>query len=185
MRIKIAGEMVLSDFEPEKVELVEDIRSNNSVCSPSLPRDPSFSSWYDEEGKVFLSDQKVSTEADDSACDSDFELPLVEKSDVKTRGLDSKHQRSRPATPMMHEGDVGGVSRSIIGHGKDKFKPLGIENDPKKETSSLDISSEDSRLITHKIPTVSKSDGSFSVGDIIKTLVLVLLWYAFSTFLTM
>ncbi|CAM8940797.1 unnamed protein product [Rhodiola kirilowii] len=177
--------MVLSDLKPQKVDCVEDSQNTTSGRYLGIPRDPSFSSWYDEEGKVCLSNQKGGGEADDSAGDSDFELPLVKQGEVDAGGLDSRHYKGQSTIPMMHSSDVAGVSRDVVGHRNGKLKPFDIENDPKMETSVSNIGSEESQFITHQKLIVSKSEGSFSVADVLKTLVLVLVWYAFSTFLTM
>uniref|UniRef100_A0A7N0RGV2 Sugar phosphate transporter domain-containing protein n=1 Tax=Kalanchoe fedtschenkoi TaxID=63787 RepID=A0A7N0RGV2_KALFE len=178
--------MMLSDSEIEKLEFViEDSENHRSIRSLSLPREPSFSCWYDEDGNVRISNQRGGGEADDSASDSDFELPLLKQGEAEIGDLDSRHFKSHSTKPIMSGNDVAAVSHRVTGHANDKFKPFDIENDPKMEARVSNIGSEESHFMAHQNPTVPKPHGSFSVADVIKTLVLVLVWYAFSTFLTM
>lgn len=75
------------------------------------------------------------------------------------------------------------VSISGEGDASEKYAPFDIEK-PAAERSFLDVGADDSACISnHKVS--SRNSESFSIGNVLKTLFFILVWYTFSTFLTL
>ncbi|KDP39798.1 hypothetical protein JCGZ_03934 [Jatropha curcas] len=199
--------MVESCFDNKKAEYTG--VSYNPSENQGLPihRDPSFSHWFDEDGKVHLEPQLENSDA--SAEDSDFELPLLHQDKRENGVVDTeKYQYKNKfqgrsvhlngSSTMDHEINIHALDREVNIHtidhetnihnrGKEKenLVPFDIENGSPGETRSS-ISSDDvaDSFGNHK-NLLLKSKSPVSAADVLKTLFFILVWYTFSTFLTL
>ncbi|XP_060190965.1 probable sugar phosphate/phosphate translocator At1g06470 [Lycium barbarum] len=149
--------MVESDLIIEKVE---------ESATDSFRRAPSFSGWCDDNDiahSAQLGNARTLTD------DFDFELPLVNQNSIGNGSVNVDTQDYNFKQRMKGGGDLGVAS---TGNGKDRYVPFDVENGP---TSN------------HTYPNASQtiSKNVVSVADVLKTLFLVLVWYTFSTFLTL
>ncbi|XP_059663288.1 probable sugar phosphate/phosphate translocator At1g06470 [Cornus florida] len=154
--------MVESNLDTEKVECTE-VDIQNGIHVLGFQRDPSFSGWCDENG-IIHPDHELKDEDADVEC-FDFELPLLQESDF-SKNMDGV---STPRPRIRNE----------------KYLPLDIENG---HGSELNFSSDgvygSNFFNNHEAsPPIHKS--SISVSDVLKTLFFILVWYTFSTFLTL
>lgn len=179
--------MVQSDFERETVVYtgVNYIQSGNP--GSGLRREPSFSGWCDEEG-IVLSNRQLEI-ADESVEDSDFELPLLQQGELENTVLDrERYQHSKSHQIMQLNGgtDMDGVAIHVEGDGNEKYVPFDIENEPQRETSYSHIGVDGSSFMggNHEA-SPSKSKNPVSATSVLKTLFFILVWYTFSTVLTL
>lgn len=179
--------MVQNDLEPEKVECTEvnSRLSGNNVSG--IRRDPSFSRWCTEDGVIHLDSPSENSNSGEE--DSDFQLPLLQQGESAKRFLDrqSEHFLKFQQKSMQFNGGntMNGASVHVEGNGKGKYVPFDIENGSGRELNSTisDVGGFNAIGNPEELPPNSRS--SLSVADVLKTLFFILLWYIFSTFLTL
>lgn len=83
--------------------------------------------------------------------------------------------------------DIDGMSRRVggNGNGNEKFIPFDIEVKPFAEAVSAGNAFEDSKTAHNYELPEAKSQNSHLLSNVLKTLFLILIWYIFSTFLTL
>lgn len=69
----------------------------------------------------------------------------------------------------------------VIESGNGNYVPFDIENGTATKSNVVDITGNDS---SHE-ESLSEPQSSFSYSNVLKTLILILVWYTFSTFLTL
>lgn len=138
-------------------------------------RDPSFSGWCDEDG--ILHPARIETE-EVSEEEFDFELPLVpENRTLDRQGLNSSRFRLK----MESGGDISKASSN--GTRNDSYVAFDIEGGQAidrrdvSRTAGLNCADRDGVI-------KPKAQHPVSVADVLKTLFFILVWYTFSTFLT-
>ncbi|KAK6238425.1 hypothetical protein QUC31_003894 [Theobroma cacao] len=170
--------MVESNLNKETVGCTGTADTQSGNQASGLRREPSFSRWVDEDGTIHLEHRFETTDA----CleDSEFELPMLNQSELENRVRYSKfseqsmHLNGGSTMEDMHGGDRNG-----------KYAAFDIENE----------SSEDLRLSSNAVDGANStgnwkalaqnSKSSVSAADVLKTLFFILVWYTFSTFLTL
>ncbi|XP_043699154.1 probable sugar phosphate/phosphate translocator At1g06470 [Telopea speciosissima] len=178
-------EMVETDLETEKAASVgiTDIQGR----SQGHRREPSFSGWCDENGIIHSTHS--SDNADANIEDSDFELPLLEGEGPDSEclgGVGQKFTKFQKRSMHIHEGhSINNTASYIEGNGNEtNYVSCNIENgsESQQKVSHFNVDGTASRG-THK--TVPDTQSPISVVIILKTLFFVLVWYAFSTCLTL
>lgn len=173
--------MVESDLGTENAGYtgVDDAQSGNQGLG--LRREPSFSGWCDEDERVRLDHQfgnpDVSVEED-----SDFELPLLQQSEIENGYLDREdyHKFKERSMHLNGSNAMDDASIHVGGNENKKYVPFNIENASIRETSGADVSMS---IGNHEaLPPDSKDP--ISVPNVLKTLFFILVWYTFSLFLT-
>lgn len=161
--------MIESDLTIEKVE---------EGASDNFRRAPSFSGWCDDNDTIHSAELgNVRTLTDDF----DFELPLANKNGIGNGSVDLDTQNCKFKQRMKGGRDLAVAS---TGNGKDRYVPFDVENGPRSNQTYSNVREEGSTLDHHAASqTISKN--VVSVADVLKTLFLVLVWYTFSTFLTL
>ncbi|KAJ8532201.1 hypothetical protein K7X08_012124 [Anisodus acutangulus] len=158
--------MVESDLIIEKVE---------ESASDNFRRAPSFSGWCDD-NDILRSAQlgNIRTVSDDF----DFELPLVSQNGIGNGSVDVVDtQNYKFKERMKGGGDLAVVS---TGNGKHRYVPFDVENGgPTSNQTYSDVGGD------HHDASRTISKNVVSVADVLKTLFLILVWYTFSTFLTL
>ncbi|XP_070006773.1 putative sugar phosphate/phosphate translocator At1g06470 [Nicotiana tabacum] len=71
------------------------------------------------------------------------------------------------------------------GNGKDRYVPFDVENGSRSDPTYSSAGGEGSTYTDPHGPSRAISKNVVSVADVLKTLVLILVWYTFSTFLTL
>lgn len=173
--------MVESDLDREDVEYrgVNYAQSGNQ--GSGLRREPSFSRWCDEDGRAHLDRQLGNT----NECveeDSEFELPLLQQSELGNGFLDRENYHKFKEISMHLNGNdtMGDVSIHVGGNKNEKYVPFDIENASARDTNSADISMS---MGNHEVMLPYSKD-PMSVANMLKTLFFILVWYTFSLFLT-
>ncbi|XP_041992290.1 probable sugar phosphate/phosphate translocator At1g06470 [Salvia splendens] len=162
---------------------IEEGRSDevtDSVNRVQIRREPSFSGWCDEDGiprSAPLHDEGVNEE------DFDFELPLVQPQ-VSERGTIGRERfyYSEFHHRMDHSGRNGGVSTNGL-RNQNEYVPFDVESRPDAEIysgSTNGLNHGDYNDTSRK-----KLENPVSAADVLKTLFFILVWYTFSTFLTL
>ncbi|CAH9107430.1 unnamed protein product, partial [Cuscuta europaea] len=169
--------MVESELPSQKLEVGQ---SGGQVSV--FRRDPLFSGWFDEKGTLHsleLGDANNGTE------DLDFELPFIHQpeSDVANTSLEAeRHQFSYSILGRMTCGvDLGDVTAR---HGKESYVPFDVEDGSPNDLKHSEPTGDD-RYLSYHDPSKQLSRSPFSVSDVLKTLFFILVWYTFSTFLTL
>uniref|UniRef100_A0A5B6ZEX0 Sugar phosphate transporter domain-containing protein n=1 Tax=Davidia involucrata TaxID=16924 RepID=A0A5B6ZEX0_DAVIN len=181
--------MVESDLDTEKVEYtgVDDIQSGNQGLG--FRREPSFSGWCDEDGIIHPNHQ-LENDEDSSVEDFDFELPLLQQGDSENDVLDRERYRysnfQQRSMQMNGTCNMDGVSTHGVKNGNEKYLPFDIENGSGSELnfSTIGVNGFNSMDNHEALPSNAKSS-SISSSDVLKTLFFILVWYTFSTFLTL
>ncbi|KAL0306761.1 UNVERIFIED_CONTAM: putative sugar phosphate/phosphate translocator [Sesamum radiatum] len=173
--------MVSSSLVTERVEESESVdlltREDKSV---RISREPSFSGWFDEDGiplPARLRNDEVNEE------DFVFRLHLVQPQGSENGVLDregSSNFRHR----MEHGGDTDGASTNGLRKQNESYVPLDIENSHDIDKTYTSSTSSYNR-VDYNSPFRRNEENPISVSDVLKTLVLILVWYTFSTFLTL
>lgn len=181
--------MVESDLDGQKIDYSEDkdIQSGNQGLG--FQRDPSFSGWYDED-ELFYSDHELEKVGANTE-DFDFELPLCQQGGLQNGFLDRDRQKnSKFELKSMHvkgSNNMDVVSTLGAGNGSEKYEPFDIENSSESERelhfSNRGVGGSSSMSKHEASPPKSKSP--ISASDVLKTLFFILVWYTFSTFLTL
>lgn len=154
----------------------------------SIRRELSFSRWCDDDNVVdgggeerVVLDRQLGDEED-----TVFELPFVQKNEVKERVLDrerfsfDKLQQER-SVPINGASAMDDDSVYRRGNGSDKHVPFEIE-----ERSERGTVGGDSYVLGGGVGSLDRaSENTVSVANILKTLFFVLVWYTFSLFLTL
>ncbi|KAL4361166.1 hypothetical protein GQ457_04G034020 [Hibiscus cannabinus] len=169
--------MVESNFNKETVECIGTIDTHSGNQGSGLRREPSFSRWADEDGTIHLEGRSENIAS--SIEGSDFELPMLNQSELEN-GFVEGIRYSKFTEQRMHLN--GGSSMEDL-HGKDRngeYTPFDVENKYVGDISA-DIG------VDGASSTVGpkSSSNSVSTADVLKTLFFILVWYTFSTFLTL
>lgn len=171
--------MVEINLESAKEDGCENLTSKGKRVG--IRREPSFSGWYDEDGipcSVGLINKEVDLE------DFDFKLPLTQPHSSENEILDGERLYYSTFSQKM---EPGGVSDAASTNGlRDQTKgyvPFDIESDPDAERYST--STNDLDHVDYLHTSRKKLENPISVADVLKTLFFILVWYTFSTFLTL
>lgn len=160
--------MVESDLNTRKIAHEEEF---------GFHRDPSFSNWGNKDGtynqNVVQEDQIVNT----SEVDDNFELPVLQKVDE-----DEGSESQLMGVKMNGSGTIDMFSA-----------PSPRRGNMNGNYASFDIENADNRKLhpahtnfVEKYLTVSSSSRNpIAVSDLLKTLFFILMWYIFSTLLTL
>ncbi|XP_047944580.1 probable sugar phosphate/phosphate translocator At1g06470 [Salvia hispanica] len=162
---------------------IEEGRSDEvteSVNRVRIRREPSFSGWCDEDGiprSAPLRNEGVNEE------DFDFELPLVQ-SQVSDKGTIDRERfyYSESRHRMDHSGSNGGVSTNGL-RNQNEYVPFDVESRPDAEIYSG--STNGLNHVDYNDTSRKKMENPVSAADVLKTLFFILVWYTFSTFLTL
>ncbi|RDX70602.1 putative sugar phosphate/phosphate translocator, partial [Mucuna pruriens] len=182
---KIYNEMVQNELDSENDDFTgTDEVGSESLGPPGIRRELSFSRWCDDDGRVHL-DQQLGNGDVSVEEDSDFELPFSQKNELQSRALDRErlfHQKFQQRSMQLNAiGTMDDDSIHRRGNGSEKYVAFDIEDKSERGTNDVD---------SH-VPVVG--DGSLGkasqnpihVANILKTLVLILMWYTCSLFLTL
>ncbi|KAL0362486.1 UNVERIFIED_CONTAM: putative sugar phosphate/phosphate translocator [Sesamum calycinum] len=85
---------------------------------------------------------------------------------------------------MEHGGDIDGASTNGLRKQNESYVPLDIENSHDIDKTYTSSTSSYNR-VDYNSPFRRNEENPISVSDVLKTLVLILVWYTFSTFLTL
>nr|GMC70369.1 probable sugar phosphate/phosphate translocator At1g06470 [Ipomoea batatas]GMC72704.1 probable sugar phosphate/phosphate translocator At1g06470 [Ipomoea batatas]GMC76795.1 probable sugar phosphate/phosphate translocator At1g06470 [Ipomoea batatas]GME13017.1 probable sugar phosphate/phosphate translocator At1g06470 [Ipomoea batatas] len=175
--------MVETELPLQKLEVGQSEGGYSEHPVSVFRRDPSFSGWFDEDG-AFHSPQLGDVNIGGGAEDSDFELPHLHhsESEIGDGSLEAERQQLRGTFWERMRGgfDLGEVSAR---HGKESYVPFDVENGSKDGRSS--DSSVGERFVNYHDTSRPFSRSPISVTDVLKTLFFILVWYIFSTILTM
>ncbi|XP_050381999.1 probable sugar phosphate/phosphate translocator At1g06470 [Argentina anserina] len=174
--------MVESGVDTEKVENSGAKSTQSGSEESGIHRDPSFSRWFDENGRVQVDIENTNAKVEE---DPDFELPLPEQGELENKGSDMDRDRSNISprgSKRLNSGDTL-VSSSIQLDGNDheKLLPFDVEKASARELQDIDhsISVDDHKTLS------ANSKFPISAASVIKTLFFVLVWYICSLFLTL
>lgn len=178
--------MVQSDIETEKFKYTGGNDTQSETQGLGLRREPSFSRWCDEDGIVH---SNICLESEDGSVeDFDFELPLLEQvgleNGISVREV-SRHSKSQQFFQLNggKNMDSSHIHVSEVGNGK--YVPFDIENRSER-TQSLSNSGDNGFNPTRNYDDIPPDpESSFSAANVLKTLFFILVWYTFSTFLTL
>ncbi|XP_027172585.1 probable sugar phosphate/phosphate translocator At1g06470 isoform X2 [Coffea eugenioides] len=171
--------MVESDLNTEKAEQSGGSEVSKGDKEVGFRRELSFSGWCDENG-VFHSHQLENEDA--NVDDFKFELPLVQQSGSKNGFLEKDRQAFGKFKQIMEGVHIRDASRHSIGNGNENYLPFDIESGSGNDQIYSDT--EDSHPSNHEA-SQKTSRAVVSVADVLKTLFFILVWYTFSTFLTL
>ncbi|KAK4845841.1 hypothetical protein QYF36_009768 [Acer negundo] len=180
--------MLESHLDPETIENntgVSCIHSRNRTSF--LPREPSFSGWCNEHSLVHLDCQ---VEISNAGEDSDFELPLLHGGELG-RALESSRNQCiafQKGSMQLNGGstiDVNSKHDAGGGNGNEEYVPFDIENGSAREISLSNIGVHGSSSIGNGGTLPPNTKNSIFAADVLKTLFFILMWYTFSTFLTL
>ncbi|KAI3982395.1 hypothetical protein MKX01_041233 [Papaver californicum] len=180
--------MVDSNLEVEKNDAIELQDIQNERDRPVLRREPSFSRWFDEDGVIHF--DRPSEHADETVDDSDFELPFLQtegqeskllskdrlqfsRSNLRNMHLNGNHTMPMVRTHNHVDENTNGLN----------YVPFDIENESLRELPVSDFDAHDSSSReSHK--TSLDTQNSLDMAIVLKTLFFILVWYTFSTCLT-
>ncbi|KAL3502831.1 hypothetical protein ACH5RR_037280 [Cinchona calisaya] len=173
--------MVESDSSTEKAEGSGGDEVLKGDKELGFRREPSFSGWCDDNG-VFHSHQLENQVADDF----NFESPLVQQSRSQNRILVKDRQVFVKFKERMenavHVRDANGHG---IRNGNENYVPFDIETGSENDEIYSDRGDIQSNSINYPEASKKTSRTVVSVADVLKTLFFILVWYTFSTFLTL
>lgn len=173
--------MVDSDFKREKSELGGGDELSGGDLKSRIRREPSFSGWCDENG-ILYSGQLENKHANGD--DFDFELPVQQIRSEKAVVDKKKQDFSEGQQRMEISGDIREHHRRNLGNGSNNYEPFDIENGSRDDQNYSNAGNCDANYInSHDIS--QKKMKLISAADVLKTLFFVLVWYTFSTFLTL
>lgn len=177
--------MVEGDSDTEKVACTGANYTQSGDQGSRIRRDPSFSRWCDEDGKVLFDNNQLGNADANVEEDSDFELPLLRQGEKKkVLNTDRSHNtKFQQISTHFKGGDtMDNASIHVEGNGNEKFAPFDIENNgTMKETNSVD----GSNFMHEHRPLPPNMKNTVSVANVLKTLFFILVWYTFSLFLTL
>ncbi|RZC43845.1 hypothetical protein C5167_036797 [Papaver somniferum] len=176
--------MVDSNLEVEKDDAIElqDIQKESD--RPVLRREPSFSRWFDEDGVIHF--DRPLEHADETVEDSDFELPFLQTEGQESKLL-SKDRLSNPRNMHLNGNHTMPMVRTHNHVDENtnglNYVPFDIENESIRELPVSDFDAHDSSSRgSHK--TTLDTQNSLDMAIVLKTLFFILVWYTFSTCLT-
>lgn len=158
--------MVESDLNTQKIAHEEGF---------GFHRDPSFSNWGDKDGIYNQNRVQEDEIVNTNEVDDNFELPVLQK-------VDEEQSSELRGVKMNRSGSI------------DMFPaPSPRRGNKNGNYSSFDIEIADNRMLdpedTDFVETYmavsSSSRNPIAVSDILKTLFFILMWYIFSTLLTL
>ncbi|KAK9036152.1 hypothetical protein V6N11_078165 [Hibiscus sabdariffa] len=169
--------MVESNFNKETVECIGTTHTHSGNQGSGLRREPSFSRWADEDGTIHLEGRSENIAS--SIEGSDFELPMLNQSELENGFVEGIRYSKFTEQRMQFNGGSSMEDQ----HGKDRngeYTPFDVENKYVGDISA-DIG------VDGASSTVGpkSSSNSVSTADVLKTLFFILVWYTFSTFLTL
>lgn len=171
--------MIDSNSESVDESGSEDLTSKDK--SVGIRRDPSFSGWYDEDGIPYpdrlLNDDDVNEE------DFDFEIPLIQPHVSENAVLDRDSLDSSNLQQRMEGGGNNDVASANGLRNQTEYIPFDIEDghDTERQTSSENSLNHGN----YDDASMKKAKDPLSIADVLKTLFFILVWYMFSTFLTL
>lgn len=174
--------MVESGLHTEKVENSGAKFTQSGNQASGLHRDPSFSRWFDEDGRVQVDLGNTDATVEE---DPNFELPLPQEGELENKGLDMDRDRSNISprgSKRVHSGDTFvSASVQLDGNDDEKLLPFDIEKGSARELQDIDhsTSKDDHKALS------SNSKFPISATSVLKTLFFVLVWYICSLFLTL
>ena len=116
--------------------------------------------------------------------DSEFELPMLNQSELENGFVKGVRDSKLPEQSMHLNG--GSTMEDIHGGDrKGKFAPFDIENESTEDIRSSNIGVAGANSTVNPNALTLNSNSSVSSADVLKTLFLILVWYTFSTFLTL
>lgn len=176
--------MVQSELDSENIDftVIDDVGSES--LGPGIRRELSFSRWCDDDGRIHL-DQQLGNEDVSVEDDSDFELPFPEKNEPQGRSLDRErffHQKFQHRSMQMNGiGTMDDDSVHRRGNGSEKYVSFDIEDKSERGTKGVD-----SYISVGGDGSLGKSfQNPIHAANILKTLILILMWYTSSLFLTL
>ncbi|KAJ7960709.1 Sugar phosphate transporter domain containing protein [Quillaja saponaria] len=176
--------MIESDLDTAKFKYSDTDYTQSGSLGSGLRREPSFSGWCDDVGRLHLDHKLGNTDAGLEE-DFDFELPFLQQLELQNGSLDKKKFYSvKFQQQSMHSNGVGSMDGASVhggGNGSAKYVPFDIEN-----RSAREINGDDGSISmgTHDaLPPNSKSP--ISMANVLKTLFFILVWYTCSLFLTL
>ncbi|CAK9143604.1 unnamed protein product [Ilex paraguariensis] len=180
--------MVDSDLGIDNIECSGtcDIQSGDQKLG--FRREPSFSGWCDEDG-ILHSDHQLEN-ADTTVEDFDFELPLNQEIRPENGFLDGgryRYSESQQRKTEMSGGEIMDVDVSThnVGNEMEKYEPFDIENGPGRKVYFSNVGIKGSNAMDSAEASTTNIKSAISTVDVLKTLFFILVWYTFSTFLTL
>ncbi|XP_057506333.1 probable sugar phosphate/phosphate translocator At1g06470 [Actinidia eriantha] len=175
--------MVESDSDTEKVKISEHNISQGGSQGSVFPREPSFSGWCDEDGAI-RTDGQLET-VNQSLEDFRFELPSLPQGDLGKRHLDGQRERNQQKRMQVNGGNnEDGASAHGLRNANGKRLPFDIENGSGKDNIPNSVHTDFNSMDNHGT-SESKNKSLISSVDVLKTLSFILVWYIFSTSLTL
>ncbi|XP_022739577.1 probable sugar phosphate/phosphate translocator At1g06470 [Durio zibethinus] len=174
--------MVESNFNKETVGCTGTTDTQTGNQGSGLRREPSFSRWVDDDGTIHL--ESRSENSDSTVEDSDFELPMLNQSELQN-GFVEGVRYSKFSEQSMH---LNGSRTMEDRHGGDrdgKYEPFDIENEYAGDIRSSNIGIDGANSTGNPKALSLNSNSPVSSVDVLKTLFFILVWYTFSTFLTL
>ncbi|KAI3696104.1 hypothetical protein L1987_79113 [Smallanthus sonchifolius] len=147
-------------------------------------RDPSFSGWGVNSGKNHPNGVQESEIVNTSEVDDDFELPVLQVS------LNSEEIQSDEGQSQLHDVKMNGNGHMDMvsppsprrGNKNENYASFDIENAYDRDR---ELGSRYTDFVYKHKDGLSSSKNPIAVSDILKTLFLILMWYIFSTLLTL
>ncbi|PKI62871.1 hypothetical protein CRG98_016708, partial [Punica granatum] len=178
--------MLADDPGQEEVDQTGKSYTFSATLVAGLRREPSFSRWCSEDCSIHLKGPEDSSVL--SLDESDFELPILRQHELLNGLLgESKHLYSKRVPETMHVNgshDMGDVSKPVEGDTSEHYASFDVENGSATQRRFLNIDADGPTSTgSHKVS--SQYSDSFSVANVLKTLFFILVWYTFSTFLTL
>ncbi|KAL2476628.1 putative sugar phosphate/phosphate translocator [Abeliophyllum distichum] len=139
--------------------------------------------WGEEDGNIHppvLENEDVNSE------DFKFEQTLVQRSGLENAYLtgEKRYHSNKLQLRMDHSSDGGDASSNGV-RIRNEYEPFDIENSLKNDQRYSSTGANGSDYMNYHGTLRSNSKNSISVAALLKTLFLILVWYTFSTFLTL
>ncbi|OMO60959.1 hypothetical protein COLO4_33652 [Corchorus olitorius] len=174
--------MVEGDLHKQTVGRTETSDTQRGNQGSGIPREPSFSRWFDDDGTIHLEHLSVNT--DSTVEDSDFELPSPHRSESENGIVEVVRFSKFPEESMHLNG--GSTMEDIHGRASNgKYAPFDIENESNGDLRLSNTTSDETNSTGSWKASTTNSKSSVSSADVLKTLFFILVWYTFSTFLTL
>ncbi|KAL8512587.1 hypothetical protein ACS0TY_018904 [Phlomoides rotata] len=170
--------MVASNSESVEESGSDDLTSKDT--SVGIRRDPSFSGWYDEDG-IPHTDRLLNDDVNEE--DFDFELPLIQPHGSENAVLDRERLDFSNSPQRMEGGGNNDVASTNGLRNQNEYMPFDIEDG--HDTERLTNSENSLSHVNYDDAATKKAKNPLSVADVLKTLFFILVWYTFSTFLTL
>lgn len=176
-----------SDLVAEEVEHTIRSCSQSGSQAASLRREPSFSGWCNEDGVVLLNIQKENS--DESNEEPDFELPFLQQNEQGNGFLGHiRYQYNKLQMDTVHMNGSSVVNSSIHGEASksENYSSLNIEDGSSvRERNLSNFGADGLSSISGREVSAPNSESSISTANVLKTLFFILVWYTFSTLLTL